>query len=358
MRNSLRILGWLYSLCLHLYPRAYRVEYSEELKIVFNLALHNAAQKGSFSVIKLVLRELHDLPKAIIFEHQRDRSKSKMLTKISSFLTFDPGSWRETIAVLAPFLVFGAFPTFLGYLRLSHLIPHWLDVGIALSMLGLFLSLFSIGIIKGVPRWFLPYLGLPLSLFSVYIFFDLVSSIWYRGPSPYTMPGILLRQFVNQGQLWIGLLVAAIFVILITSLLPSFRPFHWRLRQDWTLLSFILYGATLFALVLTFDDYINEEPYKIASMLFLAVGGWCYLRSTHAWQRFLALFIGLTLAMMTAAVGKAILYSSPTWPYPRHLTWQTEAMSTIIMWGWLALIIAAPILVKYLPGLHKSQPTI
>ena len=148
MNHSLRILRWLYTLCLHLYPRAYRVEYSEELQAVFNLALHEAAQKGGFSVIGMALRELYGLPRAVIFEHKRERGKSRMSTK-DDFLTFEPGSWRETIAALAPFLVFGAFPAFLGYLRLSTIAPKWLEAVLALSLLSLLISLFVIGTVKG-----------------------------------------------------------------------------------------------------------------------------------------------------------------------------------------------------------------
>ena len=84
--------------------------------------------------------------------------------------------------------------------------------------------------------------------------------------------------------------------------MPPLRPFYQRLRRDWTLLSFLLYGSTLFVLVFAFDDYINEEPYKIAAMLLLVAGGWLYLRSARPWQRLLALSAGLTLGMTVAAV--------------------------------------------------------
>jgi hypothetical protein len=95
--------------------------------------------------------------------------------------------------------------------------------------------------------------------------------------------------------------------MLLTRMLPAWRPFHWRLRRDATLLSFSLYGATLLALLLTFDDNVGDRPYKIVAMLLLAAGAWCYLRSTRLWHRLLALLTALTLAMAVAAVGKAIL---------------------------------------------------
>ena len=94
----------------------------------------------------------------------------------------------------------------------------------------------------------------------------------------------------------------------------------------------------------------------MAGMLILAMGGWFYLRCRWLWQRALALFTGLTLAMAVAATGKAIIYSIPGWS-SGMFTWQTEAMSTIIMWGWLVMMVFAPILLKLLPRPAKHLRT-
>jgi len=190
-------------------------------------------------------------------------------------------------------------------------------------------------------------MGLPLTLFSAGVFFFLISGL--RDALVMRTDPWVVRQIAYQGQRWIGVLAAGLLVVLITRILLPLRPFYWRLRRDWTLLSFSLYGTTLFALLFTFDDYVGEEPYQIVGMLLLAAGGWFYLRSAHPWQRFLALFTGLTSAMGVAATGKAILYARPSWPHSHLFTWQTEAMSTVIMWGWLALAILAPGLLGLLP---------
>jgi len=354
VKRNKRILTRLYALLLNLYPRAYRVEYDEELQTVFNLAVNEAAQQGGFSVIWMSIRELRDLPGGIIFEHWRERRKRRMTTERGSLLTFEPGSWRETLAAMAPFLLLGLLPPLLHLMSLPPLIPAWLRIGLTLGLVGLLGSLFITGMLKGVQRWVLPYVGVFLSLFSVYAFSELLFGLFAvlvgrRDPW-------FLRQVVYQGKLWIGLFVATLFIVLVAWVSPRWRPFYWRIRRDWTLLSFVLYGASLFALLLTFDDYPYDEPYIMAGMVILAMGGWFYLRSRWLWQRALALFTGLTLAMAVAAAGKAVIYSIPGWS-SGMFTWQTEAMSTAIMWGWLVMMVFAPILMNLLPRPAEHLPT-
>lgn len=354
MKRSIQILARLYALVLNLYPCAYQVEYGEELQAVFYLAVNDAAQRDGLSVLWMGLRELRDLPCSIILEHWRERRKHNMATERGSLFTFKSGSWREALAALVPFLLAGV-STLLDYLPPPTILPQWLEIVIAILLLGSLLSLSVIGVTKRFPRWFLPYVGLLFPLFSAYIISDLV-------PNPYdVLPAAadswLLRQITYSVKLWIGLLVAGLFVVLIARLLPPLRPFYVRVRRDWTLLSFILYGATLFCLLAGFDDYVGEEPYQIMALLLLAGGGWVYLRSARPWRRIVALLGGLTLAMAVAAAGKVILRSSANWPYARHVPWQPAAMSVIIMWGWLALVISAPALLNLLPRSDEGLRT-
>jgi hypothetical protein len=158
----------------------------------------------------------------------------------------------------------------------------------------------------------------------------------------------VVRQICNQGVTWLGLLVVMVFTILIAAVWRPLRPFYRSIRDDWTLLSFGLYGAALVGLLLTFDDYPYDEPYTIVASLILAAGAWIYLRNTRSWRRFLALFTGLTLSMAVAATGKGIIYTT-SWPGLRLFTWQTEVASTVIFWGWLVVVILTPALLTLLP---------
>jgi hypothetical protein len=208
-------------------------------------------------------------------------------------------------------------------------------------------SLIVIGFAKRVPRWFMPYIGLPLPIINLLVFNALNDPEWRGFPSLMHAPW-LVQQIVYGGRILGVLILLVVLVVLVPALIKGFHPFYQRLRDDWTLLSFVIYGTAPFMLVITFDDYQNEEPYLFLSFLFLAIGAWFYLRNKAPWKRFWSLFVGLALSMFTAAIGKGILYAGP-WPRPKYFTWQTEMMSTIVMWAWLALIMLIPLFLKLLP---------
>jgi hypothetical protein len=215
--------------------------------------------------------------------------------------------------------------------------------GILLSLLGLFLLMFLVGVGKGMPRWSLPYLGFILSLLSVYLFSGIIG-IFIIMPfrNLYDQRGFL-GDLVYGGIFWFGLLGAMILLAVMTRFSSSFQ----RVRRDWTLLCFIVYGAIPFALALTFDEYANDEPFMLLTFLVLAAGAWFYLRSSDERKRFWALFGALALSMLIAAVGKAILVPTQTWPITINRSLAiSEAKHTIIAWGWLALTMLVPLGIK------------
>ncbi len=83
---------------------------------------------GRAEVIVVFLRELAGLPKAIIYEYLRERRKMKMAGKFASRFDFEPGSRNETLAALAPFLLFGALPVLLTYLHSLGFVPLWFEI--------------------------------------------------------------------------------------------------------------------------------------------------------------------------------------------------------------------------------------
>lgn len=321
----------LYSLLLRLFPKSYRDEYGNELQAVFNLAFDASKKSGKLEAARLVLRELISFPGAAVYQHLRERS-TKMSGTFASRFDFPAGTRNETLAAMAPFVLFGVLPLFLSVLDTFIVIPLWFQVALRLFLVFSVLSLFVIGFVKGVPRWSFPYLGLPLPVASILLldilpefpalFNRLYDISWFYGA------------FVFGGLTLMGVLLSVVLLVLVTGVIPKFYPFHQRLREDWTLVCLLLYGTTPFLLVFLFEGFRNEELYLIFAFLALAVGAWHYLRNDHPWRKFLSLFGGMTFSMLITILGQEALYQSSFWA--GSSSW-TTLMSTVIYWIWLTL---------------------
>ena len=339
-----------YATLLLLFPRSFYEEYAEELQAVFNLSLDDAMESGWMEVAQVVMRELIGLPGAILNEHLRERRNRAM--KISSRFEFEPGSRNEKLAAVAPFLMLGALPVLFNILENYTAIPLWLSVALRLILVISVLSLFLIGFVKGVPRWSLPYLGLPLPVVSILLFnllpefpalFRRLYAIsWFSGA------------FVFGGLILMGVPLSVIFMVLMTRIIPKFFPFYQRLREDWTIVCFLLYGCIPFILVILFEEFKGEEPYMFLGLLVLAAGAWLYLKSNSHWKKFMSLFVGMTLSMLITMAGQAVLYDSsfPTTHFP---VW-TTTMSTVIAWIWLTVFMLSPLaLSRILSVNHRAR---
>lgn len=336
----------LHSLLLYLFPKSYREEYGEELQIVFNLSFVDALNRGWFEMLSVVLKELAGLPKAILYQHLRERRKTKMTAKFASRFDFAPGSRNEILAALAPFLLGGVVPVLVSYIGRAMELPLWIQIVFTLFMWASIGSLLVIGLKKGAPRWFMPYLGVPLPIISLIAFNSIVNPEWRGFPFLYEASWFV-KQIFNQGTLWVWLILSILLIFLLTRLIPRLRPFQQRLRDDWTLLPFILYGAIPLVIVISFDEFKHEEPYLLLSFLALALGGWFYLRNQTPWKKFWSLLGGLTFAMSIAVLGQTLLHESsfPGTNFPR---W-TTTLSTVIMWMWMALFMFISAGISLLP---------
>jgi hypothetical protein len=235
-----------------------------------------------------------------------------------------------------------------------------------------------VGLIKGLPRWSLPYLGvigLTLSWILTHrgTFMGMntragllgrllgwVDRLRLAGLGP-SQPWIV-RAVLGVGLDWIGLLALTALAVLIVAAWRPLRPIYSRMRQDWTLLSFGLYGATMVAVSYTFEDYPSARyAFMFVSLLILAAGAWVYMRSARApgpaspWRRALALLAAMVLAMILGAAGKGIIYASPDWPYPHSFTWRSEALHAVLLWGWVLVVVLAPALLTLLPRPQQER---
>ena len=352
MRSNVGLLRKMYAALLKLYPKAFRQEYGDELQAVFDLSLDEAASQGEWEVEKLILREVVSVPRAILYEHLRERRNLTMKQTFASRFDFAPGTRGEIWAALAPFLLFGALPTLLGYFRVAEIMPLWVEILFVIALWLFGLIMLVIGFIKHFPRWFMPYIGVPMPFISLLLFTVVIEKLqgvwWYR------LPG-LLSEFMQQGLLWMGMIFTLLLLLFAARRVPKSRPFYLRLREDWTLTSFIVYGGVPLALWLTFDDYSYEEPFMFLALLILAAGGWLYLRSDDRWTRFAYLQGGLWLSMLVAAIAKALLVRA-SFPYIGDVDWRTEFISTIVMWLWLAMIMMIPLAIHLMPRSKNPSP--
>jgi hypothetical protein len=228
---------------------------------------------------------------------------------------------------------------------------------IGLSLLGTFFILFLVVAGKGLPRWSLPYLGFILAVLSVYLFSGIIGILILLPFGNLISRMEFFGDIFYDGVLWFGLLIAMIILVVATRSFPTFQ----RFRRDWTLPCFIVYGATPFALTLTFDEYTNDEPFMLLILLVLGVGAWFYLREISQRKRFWALFGALALSMFIAAAGKAMLVPTQDWPFTLSTSLAiSEAKHTIIMWVWFALAMLVPLGIKLAPrsdGLSQINPS-
>ena len=338
----------VYGLLLNLYPKDFLDEFREELQTVFDLSLREAAREGVLKVVVFIIRELIGLPKAALYEHLRQRRRDGMIQRFGARFDFAPGSTRESLAALTPLLLLMVLLGILStlYSAFDNL-PRWLLKASVYFFIALFFILLVVGLVRRIPRWTMPYMGLLLAFFSLYKFSELMYA--YYGRYSWHVNIWLWDELITQIYLWSGITLAVFLLVIACAIFPAFQKF----RRDWTVLSFLVYGAAPIAILLTFDEYRKAEPSQMSIFFLLAVGMWYYLHTSGKWKRFLILFSSLTISLWIGAVSRAILIPYQTWAYGYQLNWGHEMTSPIPMWVWLTFTMLLPSVISLLPQVRR-----
>ncbi len=308
MKNEprLSIHGTLYTALLHIYPSEYRKEFAEEMQEVFSQAIADASRSGSFSLVSLLINELLDLPLSALRVHKQIRSTRTVSTPAANPNAPLELSWRELLVALAVFLL----P---AMMILANPVMTETAQPAGISAVLLFLAvMIAAGLLRGVPLWSVPYLGIILVVAGYLYLFQWIASlvspalISNFSPGQWDHSTYLLLKVISNGMLWLMLFCLTLLVVALLALLNRFQPLFSRTRQDWTMLSYILYGESVFALLFLFENHHFDRSFIIASLLCLGVGLWFYLRSPARWKRLLALLGGLSLAMWIAVFGATV----------------------------------------------------
>jgi hypothetical protein len=357
-----RIFVWLYTHSLNLYPSVFRVEFSYEMKQVFSAAIEETKKNSVMKLLALFGREIRDWPGAVWREHQRSR---KGYDVNQNNLAWRPLNIKELLAGLALFIL-PIFPSalklILGYTNISNGVGSFL----LLAILAFVVIIIITGTLKGYPRWSLPYLGVSLVTIIMLLAVPPIWELLYKDVqelvhySTKTLMARIQYSVLLNGFFWLVPFVALVLLILLLMPWPRTRVLAQRIRQDWTLFSFMIYGGVVFQLELVFDEYAYDELWKITCRVCLLLGAWIYFKNADHRKRILALLAGVTLTYWIATVGKWIVlplqrwgafYSYDHWTYRRF-----ELGSTLATWGWVMFFMLLPALLTRIPQPKQLDP--
>ena len=254
-----------------------------------------------------------------------------------------PASWGETLLALGPFLLFAAFFAFVFILPffLNDMNSPTFGLVAQLTLVVLMLTALFAGWVKGFPRWVFPYWGFALIItLYLYGFNGTISGYPFRG----------------DWRVWIPVGVVALLGTLWTR---GLRPIHMLFKsvwKDWTLLSFIFYGALPVLFVFAYDEVHNEGLIRTLVILIPGIGAVYYMRAENTWHRFASLVGGFTISWLVVMIHLGIYWNG------RQLFWMTKPGSWIETLNWtskmgatLMLILIAPVLVAIIHQVTKSR---
>lgn len=334
-------------LILHLYPPAFRQKFGEEMADVFRSTAAEKRAQGLLALLGWLLVELLSGWRVALGLRLAGVVKGANMANDSPAVQNEVLP-RWAVPVILIFFLFLAIPS-----RFYNLFPNWMSTWIILALaLVTFVAPLVVGLATRMPRWSLLFTGAVLGgvgFFGTTLVFGLVSLLLnpmaglLKNPValPDTLFASLLYAWFLNGMIWIGTVLASVIFLTVVAVLRGHRQPFW---QDFTLLSFSLYGSVLFNYAIAFDEYAYEELYVFASMLAFALGAWGYLRAQTRGGRTLALLAGLTAAMAVMGVGKYFLVPLQEWgPWlpdhpPESQRW-FESLGTIAIWFWVALSI-------------------
>jgi len=210
--------------------------------------------------------------------------------------TVSSHSWVETIAGTAPFVYLGlvliviqtpsaqSFQTWIIILFLGVLL---------LPPIGL-----CIGWIKGFPRWSYPYVSHVITI-----------SVFMMGIST---PGFLFGEELWMWRALIPLGIAVLIALIVTRSAEPLVKFFTNLWEDWTLLSFGIFGLLPWRAAFYFDGVTPVLAFYTALAFAVIMSGSAllYMRANGQRQRITALLIG---SVLIATI--VILF------YPRNGAW-------------------------------------
>jgi hypothetical protein len=303
----LRFYHW----ALRLYPARFREAYSQEMLLVFQMQLDDTPNLNLWRALHILWGELQPLPLLLAAAHLRERRNLQMKTGLERWFFQPQGSWKEILLAVLPFLLIGTLPGIFSLSPALRNLPIKIGMPILIFLALILVVLGLIGLAVGLPRWSLLYAGILLTFMSLGSL-ALMTTFSTLITIPDTWPSLLFNAvLLGVHLILLFLLVAG--VIWIGDKLPLTQGFSQQLRDDPSLISFMLYGGAFLIVLFNFEDVSGVDVYLILASLVMALGGWIYLRTERAANRLTVLITATTLATVFALIANLTLvdYSTP-----------------------------------------------
>jgi len=183
-------------------------------------------------------------------------------------------------------------------------VPLWVQ-GTGIFFMATMLTLpigMCLGWIQGFPRWSYPYVGHML-VFS-----------WYM--TMVATPGFKVFGYEVFGRqlwgwrAWIPLMVVALIVFAVTRSVKPIIKFFTNAREDWTLLTFGMFGFMPLLIAIMFDevDRLYSLYFMVALTIIMVGTAIVYLRSENYRGRVKTLLVGVALSLAIASIAPNIYW--------------------------------------------------
>ena len=360
----------IYRIALACFPKGYRREYADELLYAVRMSVAEADAQGRVALIRLAFHELRDLPLAILRAQFQERGGSMNLQP-GAHLPGGPLRIWQLGAVLLPFLlvILNPLQVWAYQNALTWLIPAFY-----LTIFGLLVVVWAAGLVGEFPIWTLPALG--ILLFFVGAFLHMIAQfvIYFAVRMPMALLALLSGKGLSMhvGRIWpdglslagnigfsllLQLLYLIIVVLLAAGLLSILPHFRTRVRQEWTLLSFLLYGTAIFPLFIAGDEFHGVEWYQGGSILILVLGAGLYMIVRQRWQRVLALVFAAVLSPVLLSLGFYQLFPYQDWAVPGDFSFRMwEAIQPVLNLASLPVLLLLAWLAPRLPWRGIREP--
>jgi hypothetical protein len=262
-----------------------------------------------------------------------------MLSKLAFRFPDGPLKGWQLAALFVPLL----FPLLeairkLGLLSSIH--PIW-SVGIYFLVV-LWVVVFGAGLATRFPTWALPSIGMALFLIGIAILGMMQGLVMPRSGWPEPILDRVILMLLRD------LLSLPPMLLILALILKTASTFQQRVREDWSLLSLLIYGMAIPTVIL-YDEYQGRGIYELTALLLLAAGLGLFLVLPNRWSRLLVLILGVlsSAGMMSFGIYQLFPAQYFATPEPSFRVW--ESIQPLLILPALVVLLGLTSLFPRLP---------